>query len=84
MITPHLRLVTVNGRQIAPIPKRLIRARAIRREREIILTLIREQLHFLAHSVSRMQTLASDLEGSLGIALPNFTDLPNGQPGASA
>jgi hypothetical protein len=84
MTTSHLRLVAVEGRQIAPVPKRLVRARAIRQEREIMLTLMREQLHFLAHSVSRMQTLTSDLEGSLGIALPNFTDLPCGQPGASA
>lgn len=84
MTTSHLRLVAVDGHQIAPAPKRRTRARAIRHEREIMLTLMKEQLHFLAHSVSRMQTLASDLEESLGIALPNFADLPRGQPGASA
>jgi hypothetical protein len=61
----------------------------VRRERESTLAVIREHLGHIAYSMGRIQTLAGELEASLGITLPEFTphplpDLPRGRPDVSA
>jgi hypothetical protein len=89
MSATHLRLVAVDGAQIAPAPRRRVRDAARREEREIMLLIIKEHLGHLTHSVSRIQSLAKELEESLGISLPEFTpyplrDRPRGRPDASA
>lgn len=71
MRASHLRLVAVDGRQIAPAPKRRIRAKAIRQEREIRLAIIKEHLGHITHSLGRLQTLTDELSASLGIAVPD-------------
>ena len=76
MSASHLRLVAVDGAQIAPAPRRRIRDAARREEREIMLAIIKEHLGHLTHSVSRIQALAGELEASLGISLPEFTPHP--------
>jgi hypothetical protein len=83
MRSSHLRLVAIDGLQVAPAPKRLARAKAIRQEREIQLATIKEHLGHLTHSLDRLRTLTGELETSLGIALPEFVphpfpDLPAG------
>jgi hypothetical protein len=89
MSATHVRLVAVDGEQVAPAPRHRVRDAARREEREIMLLIIKEHLGHLTHSVSRIQSLAKELEGSLGISLPEFTppplsDLPRGRPDASA
>jgi hypothetical protein len=69
MSAPHLRLVAIDGAQIAPAPRRP-RGWNVRRERETQLAIIREHLGRIAHSMDRIQTLAGELEASLGISLP--------------
>jgi hypothetical protein len=76
MSASHLRLVAVDGAQIAPAPRRRVRDAARREEREIMLAIIREHLGHLTHSVGRIQALAGELEVSLGISLPEFTPHP--------
>lgn len=71
----HLRLVAVNGSQVAPAPRRP-RGWSVRREREEKLAIIREHLGHITHSMGRIQALASELEASLGISLPEFTPHP--------
>jgi hypothetical protein len=41
-----------------------------------MLAIIREHLGHITHSMGRIQTLASELEASLGISLPEFTPHP--------
>ena len=41
-----------------------------------MLAIIKEHLGHITHSVSRIQTLASELEASLGISLPEYTPYP--------
>jgi chromosome segregation ATPase len=83
----HLRLVTVDGTQIAPAPRIARGGWKVRQDREITLAIIHEHLghlthemadatHSLAHiamSVNRIQTLTRELEASLGISIPDFT-----------
>jgi hypothetical protein len=76
MPVPHLRLVVVDGAQIAPAPRRRVRDATRREERGIMLAIIKEHLGHLTHSVSRIQALASELEASLGISLPELTPHP--------
>ena len=80
MFATHLRLVAVDGAQIAPAPRRRVRDAARREEREIMLAIIKEPLGHLTHSVSRIQALAGELEASLGISLPEFTLHPLPEP----
>ncbi|PVE20578.1 hypothetical protein DC522_31475 [Microvirga sp. KLBC 81] len=75
MPASHLRLVVIDGSQVAPAPRRP-RGWNVRREREEKLAIIREHLGHITHSMSRIQTLAGELEASLGISLPDFTPYP--------
>jgi hypothetical protein len=89
MPATHLRLVAVDGAQVAPAPRRRVRDAVRREEREIMLAVIKEHLGHLTHSVSRIQSLAKEREESLGISLPEITphplpDLPWDQPDVSA
>jgi len=89
MRTSHLRLVAVDGSQVAPAPRRRVRDAARHEEREIMLLIIKEHLGHLTHSVCRIQAMAKELEESLGISLPEFMphplpDLPRDQPDVSA
>jgi hypothetical protein len=70
MSASRLRLVTVDGAQIAPAPRRP-RGWNVRREREIRLCIIKEHLGHITHSLSRLKTLTDELETSLGISLPD-------------
>ncbi len=76
MSATHLRLVAVDGAQIAPAPRRRVRDAARREEREIVLAIIKEHLGHITHSMGRIQSLAKELEESLGISLPEFTPHP--------
>jgi|UPI0004B47C61 hypothetical protein len=76
MPATHLRLVAIDGAQIAPAPRRRVRDAARRAEHEIMLLIIKEHLGHLTHSVSRIQALAKELEESLGISLPEFMPHP--------
>jgi len=76
MSAPHLRLVAVDGAQIAPAPRRRVRDAARREEREIMLAIIKEHLGHITHSMSRIQFLAKELAESLGISLPDCTPWP--------
>ncbi len=83
----HLRLVTVDGEQIAPVHRPARGGWKVRQDREITLAIIHEHLGHLAHemadathslahialSVNRIKTLAKELEASLGISIPDFT-----------
>lgn len=85
----HLRLVTVDGSQVAPAPRRRVRDAARREECEIMMAIIREHLGHITHSVGRIQALAGELEANLGISLPDCTPWPrrdalSGPPDASA
>lgn len=89
MPASHLRLVAVDGAQVAPVPRRRTRDAARREEREIVLAIIKEHLGHITHSMGRIQSLSKELEESLGISLPEFTphplpDLPQGRPDVSA
>jgi hypothetical protein len=75
MRSSHLRLVAVDGTQVASAPRRP-RGWNVRREREEKLAIVKEHLGRITHSMSRIQTLASELEASLGISLPEFTPHP--------
>ncbi|UVF22279.1 hypothetical protein HPT29_026735 (plasmid) [Microvirga terrae] len=88
MRNSHLRLVAVDGTQVAPAPRRP-RGWNVRREREIRLCIIKEHLGHVTHSLNRLKTLADELEESLGISIPDFTPWPrpdalSGPPDASA
>jgi len=81
MPAAHLRLVAVDGAQIAPAPRCRVRDAARREEREIMMAIIREHLGHITHSVGRIQ--------ALGISLPDCTPWPrrdalSGPPDASA
>jgi hypothetical protein len=87
---PNLRLVTVDGVQIAPAPRLRSRDKDLREDREITLAIIHEHLGHLTnemadithaighitHSLDRLKTLAKELEGSLGISIPEFKPHP--------
>ncbi len=93
MATTHrarfLRLVTVDGAQIAPVP-RLPRGWRVRQEREETLAIIHEHLGHLTHSmvdltqslgfmtrrVNRLKTLTKEMEASVGVSIPDFDPLP--------
>ncbi len=82
-----LRLVTVDGAQVAPVPRPAREDWEVHEDREIILAIIHEHLGHLTHelagatpslahialSVNRIKTLAKELEASLGISIPDFT-----------
>jgi hypothetical protein len=68
MPATHLRLVAVDGAQIAPAPRCRVRDAARREEREIMMAIIREHLGHITHSVGRIQ--------ALGISLPDCTPWP--------
>ncbi|MBQ0820965.1 hypothetical protein KBI52_12185 [Microvirga sp. HBU67558] len=70
MRTSHLRLVAVDGTQVAPAPRRP-RGWNVRREREIRLVIIKEHLGHVTHSLKRLKTLTEELETSLGLSLPD-------------
>ncbi|WP_262299718.1 hypothetical protein [Microvirga sesbaniae] len=70
MRTSHLRLVAVDGTQVAPAPRRP-RGWNVRREREIRLVIIKEHLGHVTHSLKRLKTLMEELETSLGLSLPD-------------
>jgi hypothetical protein len=79
----HLRLVAVDGAQIAPTPRCRVRDAAHREEREITLLTIKEYLGNLTHSVSRILALVKELKECRGVSPPDFTphplsDLPRG------
>jgi hypothetical protein len=76
MPATHLRLVSVDGAQIAPAPRRRVHDAARREEREIMMAIIREPLGHITHSVGRIQALAGELEATLGISLPDCTPWP--------
>ena len=84
----HLRLVAIDGAQVAPAPRRP-RGWNVRREREIRLAIIKEHLGHLTHSLDRLKTLTDELEASFGISLGDCTPWPHrdalsGPPDASA
>lgn len=88
MRASHLRLVAVDGTQVAPAPRRP-RGWNVRREREIRLAIIKEHLGHLTHSLARLKTLTGELESSLGISLPDdiawpIPDALSSPPDASA
>jgi hypothetical protein len=88
MRTSHLRLVAVDGAQVAPAPRRP-RGWNVRREREIRLAIIKEHLGHLTHSLARLKTLTNELESSLGISLGDEfvwprSDALSGPPDISA
>jgi hypothetical protein len=68
MRSSNLRLVAVDGAQVAPAPRRP-RGWNVRREREIRLAIIKEHLGHITHSLGRLKTLTNELESSLGISL---------------
>jgi hypothetical protein len=68
MPATHLRLVAVDGAQIAPAPRCRVRDAARREEREIMMAIIREHLGHITHFVGRIQ--------ALGISLPGCTPWP--------
>jgi hypothetical protein len=83
MSAPFLRLVAVNGAQIAPVdaasaPKPRICDEATREDREIMLAIIKEHLGHITHSMGRIQYLTKELEESLGISLPEY--MPHSLP----
>jgi hypothetical protein len=73
---PHLRLVAVDGEQIAPAPRRP-RGWNVRRDREIRIAVIREHLGHITHSLKRLNTLVGELEASCGIPPLDFTPWPH-------
>ncbi len=75
MHTSHLRLVAVDGAQVAPAPRRP-RGWNVRREREIRLAIIKEHLGHVEHSLNRLKTLTDELEASLGISLGDCSPWP--------
>ena len=89
----HLRLVTVDGTQIAPVLRPARGGWKVRQDRETTLAIIHEHLGHLAHemadathalahialSVNRIRTLAKELEASFGISILDFR--PHPQPG---
>jgi hypothetical protein len=77
MPATHLRLVAVDGSQVAAAPRRRVRDAVRREEREIMLAIIKEHPGHLTHSVSRIQSLAKEREESLGISLPEVTPHPS-------
>lgn len=84
----HLRLVAIDGTQVAPAPRRPS-GWNVRREREVRLCIIKEHLGHLTHSLDRLKTLTGELEASLGISIPDFepwtrTDALSGSPDLSA
>ncbi len=84
----HLRLVAIDGTQVAPAPRRP-RGWNVRREREIRLAIIKEHLGHITHSMGRLKTLTNELEASLGISSPDEfvwprPDALSGPPDASA
>jgi hypothetical protein len=81
----YLRVVTVDGEQIAPAPRRRSRGAAHRKEREVLLAIIAEHLGHVEYSVNRIRTLTKELEVNLGISLPPIPivprpDFPDGRP----
>jgi hypothetical protein len=70
MRTSHLRLVAIDGAQVAPAPRRP-RGWNVCREREIRLAIIKEHLGHVTHSLNRLKTMTEELESSLGISLPD-------------
>jgi hypothetical protein len=75
MRTSHLRLVAIDGAQVAPAPRRP-RGWNVRREREIRLAIIKEHLGHVTHSLERLKTLTDELEASLGISLGDCSPWP--------
>lgn len=75
MRTSHLRLVAVDGAQVAPAPRRP-RGWNVRRECEIRLAIIKEHLEHVTHSLERLKTLTDELEAGLGLSLPDCTPWP--------
>ena len=71
----HLRLVAVDGVQVAPAPRRP-RGWNVRRDREIRIAVIREHLGHITHSLNRLNTLVGELETSCGITLGDCTPWP--------
>jgi len=68
----RLRLVTVDGNQIAPLPRRSIPGATRRQEQEVLLLVIKEHLGHFTHSLARLRTLTRELETNLGISLPDY------------
>jgi hypothetical protein len=88
MPATHLRLVAVDGAQVAPAPRRP-RGWNVRRDREIRLAIIKEHIGHITHSLNRLKTLTNELEDSLGISLPDDfvwsrPDALSGPPDVSA
>jgi hypothetical protein len=87
MPATHLRLVAVDGSQVAAAPRRRVRDAVRREEREIMLAIIKEHPGHLTHSVSRIQSLGQGARGEpwhlpAGSHASPFTDLP--RPDVSA
>ncbi len=72
---PHLRLIAVDGEQIAPVPRRP-RGWNVRRDREIRIAVIREHMGYISQSLGRLTTLVGELEASCGIPALDFTPWP--------
>ena len=71
----HLRLVTVDGTQIARVPRRP-RGWNVRRDRETRIAIIREHMGYISQSLGRLNTLVSEIEASCGIAALDYTPWP--------
>ncbi len=71
----HLRLVAVDGEQIAPVPRRP-HGWNVRRDREIRIAVIREHMGYISQSLGRLTTLVGELEASCGIPALDFTPWP--------
>ena len=69
MPATHLRLIAIDGAQVAPAPRRP-RGWNVRREREIRLAIIKEHLSHVTHSLNRLKAMTDELESSLGLSLP--------------
>lgn len=71
----YLRLVAVDGAQIARTPRRP-RGWNVRREREIRIAIVKEHLGHITNSLQRLNTLVGELETSCGITLGDCTPWP--------
>ena len=70
----HLRLVAVEGAQIAPPPRPRNRDAELGQEWEVTLAIIREHMDHIRHLVDRLRSLSreSELSGNISMPTPDF------------